>query len=160
MLTSTTDCRIRYCLGFAAALMAMAGFPIEAQEPAGEPQIPASADSFNKRFAAAELVAEVQVNSVHRDIDHALSEPGMVAVLGYVYSAVSQRVWKGRAGELIAFRLGLTDCDKKLVQGHRYLIFASADSMGRLQLKSCDAAVPGDKAGPLLALLREGEGRG
>ncbi|MEX2961527.1 hypothetical protein [Microbulbifer sp. TYP-18] len=158
MLTSTTDRRIRYCLGFAAALMAMAGFPIEAQESAGEPQV--SADSFNKRFAAAELVAEVQVNSVHRDIDHALSEPGMVAVLGYVYSAVSQRVWKGRAGELIAFRLGLTDCDKKLVQGSRYLIFASADSMGRLQLNSCDAAVPGDKAGPLLALLREGEGRG
>jgi len=112
-------------------------------------------DSLAERYAAAALVAQVQIAGVHRDVDNALSEPGMVAISGYVYSAVSHQVWKGEANRLIAFRLGLEYCDKKLRKGERYLIFASPDSYGRLQLRSCDAAVAESEAAPLLARLQQ-----
>ncbi|WP_193164470.1 hypothetical protein [Microbulbifer hainanensis] len=112
-------------------------------------------DDLGARYASAALVAQVQIAGIHRDVDSALSEPGMVALLGYVYSAVSRQVWKGEANRLIAFRLGLDACDKKLVKGGRYLIFASPDSYGRLQLRSCDAAVPEAEAAPLLAQLKQ-----
>ncbi|MFC6631903.1 hypothetical protein [Microbulbifer taiwanensis] len=112
-------------------------------------------DSLALRYTEAELVAQVQITGVHRDVDNALSEPGMIALSGYVYSAVSRHVWKGQANRLVAFRLGLEYCDKKLEKGARYLIFASPDSFGRLQLRSCDAAVAESEADPLLARLRE-----
>lgn len=112
-------------------------------------------DSLSERFADAEVVAQVQIAGVHRDVDNALSEPGMVAILGYVYSAVSKQVWKGEANKLIAFRLGLDACDRKLKRGARYLIFASPDSYGRLQLRSCEAVIPEAEAAPLLARLKQ-----
>jgi hypothetical protein len=112
-------------------------------------------DSLGKRYYEAELVAQVQISGVHRLIDNALSEPGMVAILGYVYSAVSQQVWKGEANKLIAFRLGLNACDKKLKRGEKYLIFATTDSLGRLQLAGCDSVVPETEVAPLLAKLNQ-----
>ncbi|MCX2784565.1 hypothetical protein [Microbulbifer thermotolerans] len=112
-------------------------------------------DTLAERFAEAELVAQVQINAIHRDVDNALSEPGMVAISGYVYSATSMRVWKGKADGLIAFRLGFESCDKKLEKGARYLIFASPDSKGRLQLRGCDAVMEESEAAPLLARLKQ-----
>ncbi|WP_323844537.1 hypothetical protein [Microbulbifer magnicolonia] len=112
-------------------------------------------DSFALRYEQAELVAQVQVTGVHRDVDNALSEPGMVAISGYVYSAVSRRVWKGEATRLVAFRRGLDKCEDKLKKGENYLIFASPDSYGRLQLLSCDAAVAESEAVNLLARLNQ-----
>ncbi|WP_345549542.1 hypothetical protein [Microbulbifer aestuariivivens] len=109
--------------------------------------------SLTSLFEQAVLVAQVQVSGIHRDIDNALSEPGMVAVSGYVYSAVSRRMWKGEAGKLLAFRLGLDACLEKLKQGERYIIFATPDSYGRLQLNSCEAAIPDVDAAALLAQL-------
>lgn len=96
----------------------------------------------------------MQIAAVHRDVDRALSEPGMVAISGYVYSAVSRQVWKGEANRLIAFRLEIEACDKKLERGGRYLIFASPDSYGRLQLLGCESAVAESEAAPLLAQLK------
>lgn len=118
------------------------------------------ADSLLRRFADAELVAKVQIASIHRDIDNALSEPGMVAILGYVYSAVPQQVWKGEANSLIAFRLGLNACETKLEKGHSYLIFVRPDSFGRLQLRSCEAVIPEDQAEPILARLDQFRSQG
>ncbi|WP_139304804.1 hypothetical protein [Microbulbifer marinus] len=102
----------------------------------------------------------MQITGVHRDIDNALSEPGMVAISGYVYSAVSRQIWKGEANRLLAFRLGLEFCDKKLKKGESYLIFASPDSFGRLQLRSCEAAVAESEATNMLARLKDIEKQG
>ncbi|MFA0813716.1 hypothetical protein [Microbulbifer epialgicus] len=107
------------------------------------------------RFTEAAVVAQVEVIGIHRDVDSALSEPGMTAISGYVYSAVPDQVWKGAVADQITFRLGLEYCDKKLEKGGRYLIFASLDSYGRLQLRSCDAVVVESDAEALLAELNE-----
>ncbi|MFI2809772.1 MULTISPECIES: hypothetical protein [Microbulbifer] len=107
------------------------------------------------RYQEAAFVAEVKIAGIHRDVDQALSEPGMVAIKGYVYSAVSEQVWKGESNRLVAFRRGLDACEKKLQKGARYLIFASPDIYGRLQLHSCEAAVPESEAAPLLARMKE-----
>ncbi|GAB2898826.1 hypothetical protein GCM10027180_31000 [Microbulbifer echini] len=105
------------------------------------------------RFSEAAVVAQVKVIGIHRDVDSALSEPGVTAISGYVYSAEPSQVWKGMVADQITFRLGLEYCDKKLEQGEHYLIFASLDSYGRLQLHSCDSAVVESEAEALLAEL-------
>lgn len=110
-------------------------------------------DAIVGRIHSSELVARVKITGVHRMIDNALSEPGMVAILGYVYSGVAQKVWKGEPGKLVAFRLTLDDCDRKLKRGGRYLIFAEADTQGRLQLSSCEAVIEDSAAANLLAQL-------
>ena len=110
-------------------------------------------DVIDGRIQRAELVARVKITGVHRMIDNALSEPGMVAVLGYVYSGVAEKVWKGEPSNLVAFRLTLDDCDRKLERGVQYLIFAESDTQGRLQLSSCEAAVEDSDAAKLLAQL-------
>lgn len=144
-------------LAIYSLLLAGSAAAVWGQDSNGQsaPEAVAGDDSLGERFANAELVAQVQIAGVHRDLDNALSEPGMVAILGYVYSAVSKQVWKGEANKLIAFRLGLDACDRKLEKGARYLIFASPDSYGRLQLHSCDAVVPEAEAASLLARLRQ-----
>lgn len=121
------------------------GAEIQSSELAGE--------SLASRYAEAGLVARVQISGIHRDVDNALSEPGMVAVRGYVYSAVSRQVWKGEATQMLAFRLGLEACQTKLQQGEHYIIFASPDTYGRLQLDSCEAAIPEADAPDMLAQL-------
>ena len=149
---------IRSIVGCLSLLLLGGAQVIAAQEPdAGElvREERLTHDNLSERFADAELVAQVQIAGVHRDVDNALSEPGMVAILGYVYSAVSKQVWKGEANKLIAFRLGLDACDRKLKKGARYLIFASPDSYGRLQLRSCEAVIPEAEAASLLALLKQ-----
>lgn len=110
-------------------------------------------DAIVGRIQSSELVARVKITGVHRMIDNALSEPGMVAILGYVYSGVAQKVWKGEPSNLIAFRLTLDDCDRKLVRGRQYLIFAETDTQGRLQLSSCEAAIEDSAAASLLVQL-------
>ncbi|WP_250460969.1 hypothetical protein [Microbulbifer litoralis] len=149
---SIPGCRSIFGLVFAVGL----GF-LSTQSALGENQQSGKAvdGELRQRFTEAELVAQVQIAGIHRDVDNALSEPGMTAVLGYVYSAVSRQVWKGQANRLIAFRLGLDACDRKLEKGGTYLIFASPDSYGRLQLRNCEAAVPEAEAGALLAQLKE-----
>ena len=110
-------------------------------------------DAIDGRIQRAELVARVKITGVHRMIDNALSQPGMVAVLGYVYSGVAEKVWKGEPSNLVAFRLTLDDCDRKLERGVQYVIFAESDTQGRLQLSSCEAAVEDSDAAKLLAQL-------
>lgn len=119
-----------------------------------------SLEQLDKRYTEAELVAQVQISGIHRDLDNALSEPGMVAILGYIYSAVSQQVWKGQANNLLAFRLGLDACAEKLNLGDKYIIFARSDSRGRLQLHSCEAFVPETEFAPLLAHFKQVGQRG
>ncbi|WP_237056840.1 hypothetical protein [Microbulbifer sediminum] len=133
----------------------------ESSKPDGDvPQPGAGGSSLSVRYEDAAFVAEVMIAGIHRDVDQALSEPGMVAIKGYVYSAVSEQVWKGEANRLVAFRRGLDACEVKLEKGARYLIFASPDIYGRLQLYSCEAAVPESEAAPLLARLKESELQG
>lgn len=151
MVSKASAARIRHSI---LGLLCGIGLGSLAPVAAGEAEAVAE-DKLGTRFAEAELVAQVQIAGIHRDVDNALSEAGMTAVLGYVYSAVSRQVWKGEANRLIAFRLGLQACDRKLRKGANYLIFASPDSFGRLQLRSCDAAVPESEAGALLAQLEE-----
>ncbi|WP_158681743.1 hypothetical protein [Microbulbifer pacificus] len=110
-------------------------------------------EAVSRRIDDAELVAKVRITGVHRMIDHALSEPGMMAILGYVYSGVAEKVWKGETTRLLAFRLTLDVCNEKLQQGEQYLIFAKSDAQGRLQLESCEAAVADGEAGSLLVQL-------
>ncbi|MBB5210241.1 hypothetical protein [Microbulbifer hydrolyticus] len=110
-------------------------------------------DAVYSRIHNSELVARVKITGVHRMVDNALSEPGMVAILGYVYSGVAQKVWKGESSNLIAFRLTLDDCDHKLKRGAQYLIFAESDTRGRLQLSSCEAAIEDAEAASLLVQL-------
>lgn len=110
-------------------------------------------EAVSRRIAEAELVAKVRITGVHRMIDHALSEPGMLAILGYVYSGVAEKVWKGESARLLAFRLTLDDCEKKLHEGEQYLIFAKTDAEGRLEVASCDGAVADSEAGSLLVQL-------
>ncbi|WOX05802.1 hypothetical protein [Microbulbifer pacificus] len=130
---------------------------IEAPQDSGDTL--ALDEALSLRIAEAELVAKVRITGVHRMIDHALSEPGMMAILGYVYSGVAEKVWKGESARLLAFRLTLDACDEKLHQGEQYLIFAQTDAEGRLQLASCEAAVAGAEAGNLLVQLdRYGQG--
>ena len=108
------------------------------------------------QYEHAEWVAQVKISGVHRMVDNALSEPGMVAILGYVYSGVAQKVWKGEQGKLVAFRVTLEACDRKLVRGEQYLLFANTDSDGRLQVASCAGIMPGADAASLLAYLEQG----
>ncbi|WP_444888869.1 hypothetical protein [Microbulbifer sp. JMSA008] len=119
-----------------------------------------SSTNLEVRFGAAAVVAQVEVIGIHRDVDSALSEPGVTAISGYVYSAVPGQVWKGIVADQITFRLGLEYCDKKLEKGERYLIFARLDSYGRLQLQSCDSAVVESEAEALLAELNEFSSQG
>ncbi|WP_295799252.1 hypothetical protein [uncultured Microbulbifer sp.] len=107
-----------------------------------------------RQFEHAEWVAQVKITGVHRMVDNALSEPGMVAILGYVYSGVAQKVWKGEQGELVAFRITLDACDRKLVRGEQYLLFAETDTDGRLQIASCQGVMAGADAASLLAYLQ------
>ena len=153
--------RLRIGLAVSALAVTAAVAPIgAAEEPVAEEPETSKTDSLVRRFADAELVAKVQIASIHRDIDNALSEPGMVAILGYVYSAVPQQVWKGEANSLIAFRLGLNACETKLQKGGTYLIFVRPDSFGRLQLRSCEEFVPEDQAAPILARLEQIQSQG
>ena len=108
-----------------------------------------------RQFEQAEWVAQVKISGVHRMVDNALSEPGMVAIQGYVYSGVAQKVWKGEQGKLVAFRVTLAACDRKLVRGEQYLLFANSDTDGRLQIASCEAIMPGADAATLLAYLQQ-----
>ena len=108
-----------------------------------------------RQFEQAEWVAQVKISGVHRMVDNALSEPGMVAIQGYVYSGVAQKVWKGEQGKLVAFRVTLAACDRKLVRGEQYLLFANSDTDGRLQVASCEAIMPGADAATLLAYLQQ-----
>ncbi|WP_237065220.1 hypothetical protein [Microbulbifer guangxiensis] len=125
--------------------------PVFAASEQGGQALPG--EGLESRYQQASLVARVQISGIHRDVDNALSEPGMVAVRGYVYSAVSRRLWKGEATQLLAFRLGLEACQTKLREGEHYIIFAAPDTYGRLQLDSCEAAVPETEAAGLLAQL-------
>ncbi|MCK7596999.1 hypothetical protein M0G74_06895 [Microbulbifer sp. CAU 1566] len=115
----------------------------------------AEEDAFSQKLGVAQLVARVKITGVHRMIDQALSEPGMVAILGYVYSGVAEKVWKGEPAKLIAFRLTLDHCDRKLKRGEHYVIFAETDRDGRLQLSSCEAAVTEADAPNLLVKLNQ-----
>ncbi|QFT55105.1 hypothetical protein [Microbulbifer sp. THAF38] len=133
--------------GFALALVAIQAFTW--QGAAIE-----SGTNLEVRFTEAAVVAQVEVIGIHRDVDSALSEPGVTAISGYVYSAVPGQVWKGIVADQITFRLGLEYCDKKLEKGESYLIFARLDSYGRLQLHSCDSAVVESEAEALLAELK------
>ena len=108
------------------------------------------------QYEHAEWVAQVKISGVHRMVDNALSAPGMVAILGYVYSGVAQKVWKGEQGKLVAFRVTLEACDRKLVRGEQYLLFANTDADGRLQIASCDGIMPGADVASLLAYLQQG----
>ncbi|MCO1334242.1 hypothetical protein MO867_07780 [Microbulbifer sp. OS29] len=112
-------------------------------------------DHLELRFSQAEVVAQVEVIDIHRDVDSALSEEGVTAISGYVYSAVPSEVWKGPIGGEITFRLGLESCDIKLEKGENYLIFANLDSYGRLHLRSCEAVVAESDAGAILAQLNK-----
>lgn len=134
----------------------------EAPRAAGrsDKSLMSSGDGFDdtamaRRFENASLVALVKITGIHRMIDNALSEPGMVAIMGYVYSGVTQKVWKGEAGTLLAFRVTLDACGRKLKGGEQYLIFAGADSDGRLGIGSCDAIISGVEADSLLVYLPE-----
>ncbi|BBM03171.1 hypothetical protein [Microbulbifer sp. GL-2] len=140
-----------FALGFVFIFLNLAATLGYAVEKA--PVVPIS--NLEIRFTEAVIVAQVEVIGIHRDIDSALSEQGVTAISGYVYSAVPGQVWKGVVADQITFRLGLEYCDMKLEKGERYLIFASLDSYGRLQLRSCDAAVMESEAEELLAELRE-----
>lgn len=135
----------------AAALESGSPQAVIAEDDIG--QGPSLDSAVYDRIATSELVARVKITGVHRMIDNALSEPGMVAILGYVYSGVAEKIWKGAPSNLIAFRLTLDDCDRKLERGEQYLIFANADAQGRLQLSSCEAAVAGADAVSLLGQL-------
>ena len=106
-----------------------------------------------RKIDSAQLVARVEITGVQRMVDHALSEPGMVAVLGYRYSGAAHKVWKGAAGGNVAFRLSLADCQDKLRLGQQYLIFAHTNPLGYLELLSCEAAVANSEAGGLLVQL-------
>ncbi len=115
--------------------------------------------AFKERFYNAELIAKVRIASVHRMVDQALSEPGMTAIKGYVYAGVTQKVWRGPAGNLVAFRLSLDACQQKLHSGETYLIFARTDADGRLELMDCSDAVEEGQAASLLAQLnRDSQG--
>lgn len=102
------------------------------------------------RFERADLVAKVRITTIHRIIDNALSEPGMSAILGHVYSARVQTVYKGEAGKLLAFSVRFDACQEKLKKGDQYLVFAQADTEGRLQVNSCDGILSGADAASLL----------
>ncbi|WP_226661050.1 hypothetical protein [Microbulbifer aggregans] len=117
---------------------------------AASPQQTSDDVAIASRFEQADLVAQVRITTVHRVIDNALSEPGMTAILGYVYSAKAQRVYKGEAGTLLAFRVTFDACQEKLKKGEQYLIFAAADTEGRLQVDSCDGILSGADATSLL----------
>ncbi|MFV8783691.1 hypothetical protein ACNKU7_14830 [Microbulbifer sp. SA54] len=110
-----------------------------------------------RQFEQADVVAQVLVTTIHRVIDNALSEPGMTAILGYVYSAKTQAIYKGEAGKLLAFRVTLDACQDKLEKGSRYLIFATTDTEGRLLVDSCDSILSGTEAASLLVYFH-GEG--
>ncbi|SDK13589.1 hypothetical protein [Microbulbifer yueqingensis] len=139
---------------FSACAQASDATESGAAESLTAPGITAEDRGVVERYERAAFVAEVQIAGIHRDVDRALSEPGMVAIKGYVYSAVSRQTWKGESSGLVAFRRGLDACEDKLEKGQRYLIFASPDSYGRLQLLSCEAAIPEAEAAPLLAQLK------
>ncbi|WP_444927574.1 hypothetical protein ACJJI4_07240 [Microbulbifer sp. TRSA002] len=115
----------------------------------------ASTAHLEIRFAQAEVVAQVEIIDVHRDVDSALSEEGITAISGYIYSAVPSQVWKGPMGGEITFRLGFESCDLKLEQGENYLIFANLDSYGRLHLRSCEAVIAESDATAILAQLNK-----
>lgn len=102
-------------------------------------------------FDSAALVAQVRIAEIHRERNEGLSQPGITAVQGYIYAAETRKVWKGSAGETVAFRITLSDCHRKLEAGGEYLIFATHDGLGRLEVKSCEAVVPEAQWTPVLA---------
>lgn len=143
--------------GAAALAVALVTLPLSADQAAVE-QGKRTAEAglaapLKRQLETAELVARVEITAVQRLIDHALSEPGMTAVTGYVYSGVAQQVWKGASAAHLAFRVHLADCQEKLTRGQQYLIFARTNARGYLELLSCEAAIAHPERGNLLAEL-------
>lgn len=145
---------IARCLLLSGVALSAGGLDAEAVNTGAEQKV-LEQSAISRRIAGAELVARVKITGVHRIIDSALSEPGMIAILGYIYSGVAEKAWKGAPANLIAFRLTLDDCADKLKHGERYLIFAEADTQGRLQLSGCEAAVVASDADKLLVQLNQ-----
>ncbi|MCA0900963.1 hypothetical protein [Microbulbifer agarilyticus] len=120
--------------------------PTESDELSGEIQ---------QQLESAEVVAQVEIVAVHRVLDRALSEPGMAAVSGYLYSAIARKVWKGATRKQLSFQLNLADCEEKLALGVRYLIFARRNTFGDMALSDCDAAIVDTDASGVLAQLEQ-----
>ncbi|WP_406827816.1 hypothetical protein [Microbulbifer sp. ARAS458-1] len=141
-------------LAFTLAASPLAADPLSDSRKGGAEGV-ALTVPLKQQLETAELVARVEITAVQRLIDHALSEPGMTAVTGYVYSGVTQRVWKGASVAHIAFRVHLADCVEKLTRGRQYLIFARTNARGYLELLSCEAAIANPETGNLLAELEQ-----
>ncbi|AQQ67813.1 hypothetical protein Mag101_09295 [Microbulbifer agarilyticus] len=135
---------------FLVALIVGCGFAYASDSPTKTENL---SGEIQQQLASAELVAQVEIVAVHRLLDRALSEPGMAAVSGYLYSAVARKVWKGATRKQLNFQLNLADCEKKLALGVRYLIFARRNIFGEMALSGCDAAIVDSDASGVLAQL-------
>ncbi|MCA0891985.1 hypothetical protein [Microbulbifer agarilyticus] len=135
---------------FLSAVSVWCGFA-HGSEVATQPEV--LSGEIQHHLESAELVAQVEIVAVHRLLDRALSEPGMAAVSGYLYSAVARKVWKGATRKQLSFQLNLADCEEKLALGARYLIFARRNTFGDMALSGCDAAIVDTDASAVLAQL-------
>nr|WP_010130865.1 hypothetical protein [Microbulbifer agarilyticus] len=137
---------------FLAALSLWCGVAHGSDKPGNFTDLSAE---IHQQVASVELVAQVEIVAVHRLLDRALSEPGMAAVSGYLYSAIARKVWKGATHKQLSFQLNLGDCEEKLALGARYLIFAKRNTFGEMALSGCDAAIVESDATGVLAQLHQ-----
>jgi len=93
------------------------------------------------RFASADVVATVKVESAMEQINLALSKQGRFVSEGVRYGVQVEDVWKGDLAiteDLLFFNVPLDACYKTLTPDTEYLLIATRKSNGELEFKSCD----------------------
>ena len=111
-------------------------------------------EAWQQRFQRSEWVSLVRVESVQSLINPSLtSQSGMTAVQGYSYSLSVVQDWKAAKSDVVKLRVDLSDCPLLLALDNEYLVFASENYRGGLQIKQCDDLLHRNDAIPVMSLL-------
>ena len=103
--------------------------------------------AWESHYQKAEWVGYVRVESIHSLLNQALSsESGLLAVQGYSYGVSVLQHWKSDSGEEGKLRVDLSDCPVLMALDSEYVVFASRNYRGQLQLYSCEHIVHASEA--------------
>ena len=110
-------------------------------------------EALQQRYSAADMVSLVKVKYIGDLVNPAMSQHGLVAVQGYVYTAELLQQWKGAQRPNFKIRVNLRDCHARLALGNEYLVFGKLGEGYDFQSFSCDDLVPRGQAVDLLSAL-------
>lgn len=112
--------------------------------------------AWESRFQESEWVSLVRIESLNSLVNPSLSaESGLAVVQGYSYTLSVLQDWKSGSDDSVKLRVDLSDCPVLLALDNDYLVFASRNYRGQLQLQSCEHFVHAGEATPVVSLLNK-----